>query len=335
MARISKIGVRDGQLATSPKEGFDNTKLKEKLPNYAKAECEIVYPANSDTHGRAMIVFGRDRSDKITSGYGGRGHTRAGAIDIVVGLQGWSPADKGELDPRTGYWKGGEADKNFGSLSYDKPGDAARIYISQRANIDQYFDLCEGAVGNSIADSAIGMKADSIRIMARKGIKLVTGKNPPGRNSIGGKIRTIYGIDLIAGNTDSRTGRKDPNAPKNPPPPENLQPIPKGDSLINALTWMVDRIEGLNQLLSAHLFSQQLVINGLVLDPSPVTTPVGPGSKTGVTPVVAIPHKSYMEKSARHMADLRKQDKAIKLFKQEYLERGGPHYINSYYNRTN
>lgn len=335
MATNKKINVRDGSLATSPKEGFDNTKLKEKLPNYAKAECEIVYPANSNTHGRAMIVFGRDRTDNITSGYGGDGHTRAGAIDIVVGLQGWDPANNGKLDPKTGYWKGADADKNFGSLSYDKPGDAARIYISQRANIDEYFDLCEGGVGNSVADSAIGMKADSVRIMARKGIKLVTGKNPPGRNSIGGKIRTIYGIDLIAGNTDSRTGLKNVFGPKNPPPPETLQPIPKGDSLINALTWMVNRIEGLNHLLSAHFFYQQFVIDGLVMDPSPVITPVGPGTKTGVTPLAGIPHKAYGNAMERAISDLRKQDKAIKAFKQDYLEHGGPHYINSYYNRTN
>ena len=96
----------------------------------------------------------------------------------MVGLQGWSPGEAGKTGP-LGGWIPGRADKNFGSLNRDvSPGDAARIYISQRADIDDYFDICDGFVGRSYSDSAIAMKADSIRVLARKGIKLVTQKNP-------------------------------------------------------------------------------------------------------------------------------------------------------------
>jgi hypothetical protein len=79
------------------------------------------------------------------------------------------------------------------------------------------------------------MKADEIRILARKGIKLVTQKNPPGRNSLDGKIGVVYGIDLIAGNRDTKTGLQ--GLSKGNPEYgskrtlQYLQPIPKGDNL--------------------------------------------------------------------------------------------------------
>jgi len=167
----------DGKLNSDMVKGFDNSVLLEKQPKYRKAESEhvLVHPMGGNN---ARIILGRDRNSSTSSGYGGKGHTRSGAIDLVVGLQGWSPAEKSSFD-KHGKHIPGYADKNFGSMNVGKPGDAARIYISQRADIDDYFDICEGGVGYSYADSAIGIKADSVRIMSRKGIKLVTAKGPP------------------------------------------------------------------------------------------------------------------------------------------------------------
>ena len=60
-------------------------------------------------------------------------------------------------------------------MNNGQPGDAARIYISQRADIDEYFDIADGSVGHH-RSSAIAVKADSVRILQKR-IKLVTGKN--------------------------------------------------------------------------------------------------------------------------------------------------------------
>ena len=42
------------------------------------------------------------------------------------------------------------------------------------SDIDDNFELVDGSIGNSKNKSAIAMKADGIRIIAREGIKLVT-----------------------------------------------------------------------------------------------------------------------------------------------------------------
>jgi len=92
--------------------------------------------------------------------------------------------------------------------------DAARIYISQKADIDHYFGLKSSlsipSPGRGVAPrSAIAMKADGVRIVAREGIKLVTMGNNGNRghgevkqvyNSMGAKINAVQGISLIAGN---------------------------------------------------------------------------------------------------------------------------------------
>ena len=252
------LNVYDGKLDPHDSAGFHNSRLHEKQPIYNKTKSEKVILGENNTY----IILGRDRPGKVNSGYGGKGHTRSGAIDIVVGLQGFDPAagDMSRIDPinNPGWAGGGQADKNFGSLNQDvSPGDAARIYISQRADIDDYFDICDGNVGRSYSDSAIGMKADSVRIVARKGIKLVTQKNPPGRNSIDGKIGVTYGIDLIAGNRDMKTGLEG-LVPANPEFGSEreiayLQPIPKGDNLQEYLLKIHENVQLVNSILAGLL----------------------------------------------------------------------------------
>ena len=263
------------------------------------------------------------------------GHTRSGAIDIVVGLQGWDPQEgghfKNEKEAPNGPWIPAFADKNFGSMDKDLPGDAARIYISQRADIDDYFDICTGNVGRSNADSAIGLKADSIRIMSRKGIKLVTGKNPPGRNSLDGKLTETFGIDLIAGNRDVNTGKLAKLLEDNDV--DYLQPIPKGDNLVEALTEMVDRTSRLNYILqNVFLFlvpaitELQLPHVGFDAMGTPVTTFIPTGG-------IALMGLSSSIQSASTQLGL--QRKALDLLKVDFLTNKGAVYINSRYNRTN
>ena len=119
--------------------------------------------------------------------------------------------------------------------------DAARIYISQKANVDSYFGLPAGAVGNTTRDSprsTIALKADTLRFVARENIKLVTRTDK--KNSQGGDLTNAatqaYGIDLIAMNDDS-----------------DLQPLVKGTNLQRCLTETIDAVHDLRELFKNFL----------------------------------------------------------------------------------
>ena len=331
------ISARDGSI-DKQFAGFDNKKLREKVPNYAKAESEIEFKNDNN----ARIILGRDRNSAIFSGYGGKGHTRSGAIDIVVGLQGWAPGEnyreaqydsQGNLKKTESF---GFADKNFGSMNNGQPGDAARIYISQRADIDEYFDIADGDVGPSVADSAIAMKADSIRILSRKGIKLVTGKNPPGRNSIDGKLNVVYGIDLIAGNRDDTTGLEQLLGRANPFSnfkPGYLQPIPKGENLVHYLDEMTSNLLLLNGIVAGLMMITPL-ISSAVLSPKLGIGPTGPVTTfPGFTDIVSV--SNYMALLSKQMGKLIAQQTTVTAKRVDFLQQGGFHYINSKFNRTN
>ena len=326
-----KLSAVDGKLSKDAIAGLDNTKLSEKQPIYDISESEREIRGENN----ARIILGRDRCHNITSGYGGKGHTRSGAIDLVVGLQGWAPSDggyfKNERDPKNpkGKWIAPRSDKNFGSANKDIPGDAARIYISQRADIDDYFDLATGNVGRSIADSAIGIKADSVRIISRKGIKLVTQKNPPGRNSLDGKIIETFGIDLIAGNRDYNSGKLANLLDQQEL--DYLQPIPKGHNLVEALQEMTDRIARLNYII-------QNVFAALI--PALVELQIPHVGACATSPVMTIMPttaacKALITAIQGASTQMELQRKAIDLFRVDFLTDKGAVYINSRYNRTN
>ena len=62
--------------------GLNNERMLEPTPKYIRATGE-----KAITQGNISIVLGRDRPGGRSSGYGGRGHTGASAIDIVAGRQ--------------------------------------------------------------------------------------------------------------------------------------------------------------------------------------------------------------------------------------------------------
>ena len=205
--------------------------LREPVPNFEKAPCEKVI-SNSNN---SWIVLGRDRPGGLTWGYGGEGHTQCGMIDLVVGRMHPSPkeerqepdSDKKEkvrIDPIfTPY---------FDTATNEFICDSARIYISQKTNVDANFALVEGRVGDSKAKSAIAMKADAVRIVANEGIKLIT--NPDQINSHGCDI-IDNGIDLIANNIDEW--------------PDDLQPLAKGINLKDCLDDIIEHQEALTGIL--------------------------------------------------------------------------------------
>lgn len=201
--------------------GLNSGRSAEAVPRYIKADGERVITNSNNS----WIVLGRDRESNLTSGYGGAGHTGASSIDLVVGRASFSPSDELYSDP------------NFDT-------DAARIYISQKSDIDDYLSLVDGSVGNSKSRSAIGLKADSIRLAARQGIKIVT--NVGDTNSFGGMLLATKGIDLIAGNNE-----------------DELQPIPKGENLVEAIKDINKNLSKLNAVV-LNFMTNQTILNAAV-----------------------------------------------------------------------
>lgn len=90
--------------------------------------------------------------------------------------------------------------------------DAARVYISQKTDVDRDFELPKGKLPFATTRSAVALKADGVRLIAREGIKLVAGHDRV--NSQGGDItRSGFGINLIGGGND-----------------KDMQPIPKAQT---------------------------------------------------------------------------------------------------------
>lgn len=162
--------------------GVNGDNISELNTKFNSHPYEVIYSGKHD----CSIVLGRDRAGIFNNngGYGSLGYTGCASIDIVVGRK--SAAENFNIE--TDY-----ADPDFTT-------DAARIYISQRADIDNYFNIPAGKGGISQSRSAVGIKADAVRMVARENIKLVVGTDQ--RNSQGGNISTKLGVELIAGNLE-------------------------------------------------------------------------------------------------------------------------------------
>jgi len=269
--------------------GMDNV---ESIPMYISNQRETVVGDNRKVN--AQIVLGVDRPSSRFSGYGGKGHTQASSIDIVVGRMGPNP-------------KHVYVDPNFTT-------GAARIYISQKTDVDANFKLAAGMTGESVAKSAVALKADAIRLVAREGIKLVTGLDKV--NSQGGENVSVAGIDLIAGNYD-----------------EDMQPIVKGNNLSEALGRMVDHINKLNGIVD-HLLTTQMNFNESLTHhyhyspwygnpTTPSDSVVGKGIKTMI---------DFLQETKRSLITNKTN---LVNFKQSYLASSGEKYINSRWNHTN
>jgi hypothetical protein len=150
------------------------------------------------SHSNAYIVFGQDRPSTEASGEGGQGGV-SDTIDLVVGRLASAHGGKGPCD-------GMIAGNSFGA-------DAARIYISRSTKVDTNFAIMRTPWEDKYekfepARSAVAIKADNVRIIGRRGVKIVTGGmrdvegfGPGGEtDSWGNNIEPAPQIDLIAGN---------------------------------------------------------------------------------------------------------------------------------------
>ena len=331
--------IQSGEKAVLP--GQACTPLKEPQIQFDSAECETVYPSNKSLHGRHRIVFGRDRHERSHfSGYGGRGCTSAGSIDIVVGSGGPKPEHKQIAGP------------NFFT-------DASRIYLSHRSDIDRYLNLStdpEVGVLPSENRAAIAIKSDAVRIVGREGVRIYTNSRTPSLdnvlsefNSRGEKIQSDgpeRGIHLIAHN---KVGKFDVMNPMTPPrnsgwkgtqdPPvfsiNRLQPMVKGENLMMLLNELVEQIRDITVLVQ-NFTNSQMDFNQYVAVHTHEVQGAMPGIATPSIPVVTSFAQEIVDQLNNHvMAFGQKNTQMGTWFKNNYLSSTSPLCFLSRYNKTN
>ena len=281
--------------------GLFNSHIVEPTQKYNRAESETVFPTARPQRGPShYIIMGRDRPRGIDSGYGGAGHTHCSTIDLVAGLSGMLARDTND-----------EGDEVFADKSPEL--DAARIYISQRTDVDTNFNLPEGQVGNSNAKSAVAVKADAVRLIARDGIKLVTGTDV--YDSQGIRIDIQAGIDLISGNDD-----------------EGLQPLVKGTNLEEALQEIIDLVADLNGIVVSLTNQYFQLVSALTVHTHIAAAPGAPVTPSPDFAASAITQYSQLIKL---MVDLSIHQKNTISTKMDFTYPTGAGYINSIFNRTN
>ena len=189
------------------------------------------------------MVLGRDRSNTLVSGAGGKGLTRCGMIDLVVGRMSSYINRTGEL-----LTKKEAVDPNFAT-------DAARIYISQKSlSVDKYFAIPESPLGpKSEQKSAVAVKADHVRIISREKLVLYCGKgNFDGFSKVDGELNSLGNPITLPPRIELLTGKT-----------KDLEPIVKGRQLLEYLKKSNKSFDSLNNLVFS-LCTQMAAVNAVL-----------------------------------------------------------------------
>ena len=309
------------------RSGIANQPLDEASPTYEKGQTEKIITGNNNN----FIILGRDRPGHKFTGFGGKGATQSSRIDLIAGMGATFRHKDGTYGPPNGETI---INPNFAM-------DAARVYISQKSDLDRYMGLAEVDGQSPPGRSGIGLKADTIRIHARQDIKIVTGRArvqgvglKGERLSTGGENDVVGTISLIAGNY---TSNKD-SALMNILEPlkkfskarKKLQPIPKGDNLAECLEDMMDAMSQVLSLVGQNTtfinrMNIALMSHTHVLPlPTPIPTlpPLIYATKLG--PVITAQAMSATASKQLLSTDL-------VFMKNNHLNKLGSNYINSKY----
>lgn len=307
--------------------GIANKKLIEPIPTYEKAGSERLEKGKNNT----LIIQGRDRPAGLGTGYGSKGATQAGRIDLIAGLASSFKYPDGSYGPPPN--KETIVSPNFAQ-------DASRVYISQRADIDKYMGLAFVDGQPEGGRSAIALKSDQIRIHSRQDIKIVTGRglfNSLGsegeRLSNGGVNQPAGKICFIAGNNTDEETYNAFNILETGKPvlatKRKLQPLVKGDNLVMCLNDIVDLLNQTLQFVGMNTLCIRRLNNAFMTHAHPVTGPSTVPFNTNVAKSIAdtISNEST-EASRRHLAN------GIGMIKNAYLTNHdekveGALYINS------
>jgi len=284
---------------TAKQKGIYNDVLIEaRPPRVNTASEEVIHKENS------WIVLGRDRPAGVRTGYGGLGHHRAASIDMCVGPQGRDITE----------WNKKTREKVVVNPDFQK--DSARIYISAKSDIDDNFQLSDGKIGNAKGKSAIGIKADGVRIIGREGVKIIT-KGGDTKNSRGCRMSSVAGIDLIAGNDDT-----------------DLQPLVKGNDLANGLMQLADLVNSLNGILVGFMNSQ-MSYNQSVMKHYHYSPFFGQPTTPALDTLMIDGVNTALDQVSVSLADAALNKINLTNWKFNYCEPAGSLYINSRLNNTN
>jgi hypothetical protein len=293
--------------------GVAGDQFPENTPKFYKLNNEKVINQND-----SYIVFGKDRESSSLSGYGGKGHIKSNAIDIVVG-RGSCISEQVE-NPKQNW------------INPDFKNDAARIFISQKTDIDSYFDLPDGNVGISKGKSGIGLKADSLRFVARSGIKFVSDIDTI--DSRGLPDNAKVGIDLIAGRHYDPLDPEANKAFQVSEHKDDMQPIPKGNNLADALEEIVKQLDAISGVLAAFV-DMQMEFNNYVTLHTHIENFYGlPGIPSKELPGANLQMNfEIFEKTMKDITNFKMQ--YLPYFRYTYLSKNSPKYINSRYHNLN
>jgi len=218
--------------AITPKNIRDNIAtgaiLNNNEPELLIKAGEKVIKGDSNNSG---IILGRDSPNGYGTGESAVGNTNCSSIEIVVG-RGTAIADQrpppGKLVDASTYY------------------DAAKIYISERTNIDSAFNYGGVIPGTSEYQSAIALKADQVRLFSRGHTIISSGMDNIPKEKVTKdtkapqfKTREHSGVYLVANNTIG------------------LQPLVKGQNLKEYLEKMSDQIIILHGLIAKFIEYQQ------------------------------------------------------------------------------
>jgi hypothetical protein len=298
--RDKKAKESASQSTLNRESGIGNSARRESFPRRKKTVAETTV---AEGLYNSYIVLGKDRVDDETSGKGGKGYDRAGMIHLVAGAFGANLEDY--ID----------SPENADGLNPSFMIDSAYIYISQKADIDEYLNIANGSIGQSKEKSAIAIKADDLRLVGERGIKLVTGRYQ--QDSFRRNSTVAKGIDLIAGN-DSK----------------DLQPLLKGIDTIEAVTKLSSLLQQSLEIVSQALVYQAKVNSEVASHEHITSVPKEPTLplKASLKVTCNGANQNLNEHVFREIKNILTD---IGLFRQKYLQQGGEKYIASKFNNTN
>lgn len=300
--------IQDAKSAT-PKSIRENIAtgaiLNNNEPELLIKAGEKVIKGDSNNSG---IILGRDSPNGYGTGESAVGNTNCSSIEIVVG-RGTAIADQrppsGKLVDASTYY------------------DAAKIYISERTNIDSAFNYRGVIPGTSEYQSAIALKADQVRLFSRGHTIISSGMdNIPKASATRDpkapqfKKRDHSGIYLVANNTGG------------------LQPLVKGQNLQEYLQKMSDQIIILHSLVAKFIEYQQ-EYNRRISEhrhKSEIDPEGGMAYQSPELELAMSLHDSFV--SSDCYQKLSDSVNTITSFKNNYLTDGNKS-INSKYNKTN
>jgi hypothetical protein len=199
------------------RSGLFLTDDDESMPIYSQAPCETIYSRRSNMGFQgARIVLTKDNFGAASTGLGGAGGTKCEAIDIVAGQL---SADK---EIRTSATK---SRANFAL-------DGARIYLTERGNINHYFATENSDKLTAVSDnlkSGIGIKADHTLVIGRERVRILAGLG-----KFKGGERLVTGSDKVTAKIEIGSITED-----------DYQPAVRGENLVNYLYVMKDYVDTL------------------------------------------------------------------------------------------